>query len=301
MAACSAMGTTVQPISKDGSRIHPQTFRRLQLVGATLERHGYVERGRRPNLFVRDYGFVRFYADLGGTDEVPVWRDERALFYWFWNPKPGPALELRQRTVLFEWVRLNGVPARLSHALPYDETTTREEALLAEQFDYERRGALFVGTHASWAEARYPWDPYVQDQLDGPIRPPDVDALRTDPAAKLKAPGAERRRRHVAYADPYGHHPARLALVFRSDRADDEILAFYDEVLRTLGWTAVAFHPREQPRRDPADPWAHDSGGREWTRDGWRFRLFLLGGCDRMAYDLGAAPSAFEVWLETPP
>lgn len=56
----------MQPASKDGSPIHPKTFRKLQLIGATFERHGYVERGRRPNLFVRDYGVVKFYAISAG-------------------------------------------------------------------------------------------------------------------------------------------------------------------------------------------------------------------------------------------
>lgn len=41
------------------------------------------------------------------------------------------------------------------------------------QFDYERRGALFVGEHAPWAEARFPWNPYEQDRLASPDQPRD--------------------------------------------------------------------------------------------------------------------------------
>lgn len=290
----------MRPVDADGSPIHPSTYRKIETIGRALVRHGYIEHDSKHNLFVADYGIVRFYSSLRSTPEVKIWHDERALFYWFWHPKPGPALELRQRMVLLEWVRLRNVAKRLSHALQYDETPTRDEALLVARFDYARRGALFVGGHAAWAEGRFPWDPYDQDEIDAPVRPRDLDALRADSAAKLRAPGAERRQRRVANADPYRLRPARLTLVFRSDRSDDEILAFYEEALRELGWSEAEFRAREQSGRDPGDPWAHDRGGREWTREGWVFRLFLLGGQDRIGYDLSAAPSAFEIWLETP-
>lgn len=145
----------MEPVSKDGSSIRPEIFRKLQTIGRQLEVHGYVERGRRPNLFVRDYRGVKFYADFGGTDDVPIWRDPRPLFYWFWHPKPGPAPEIRQRMVLVEWVRLGDVPRRLSYDLMHDQTETRVDAQLVEQFDYEARRALFVGPHATWADERF--------------------------------------------------------------------------------------------------------------------------------------------------
>lgn len=67
----------MKPVAKDGSAIYPQVFAKLEATGRQLEALGYVERGRRPNLFVRDYRAVQFYADFGGTEFVPLWRDPR--------------------------------------------------------------------------------------------------------------------------------------------------------------------------------------------------------------------------------
>lgn len=301
----------MQPISKDGTPTYPHIFRKIQAVGAALEQRGYVERGRRPNLFVRDYGAVKFYADLGGTPEVPVWTNQSALFYWFWHPRPGPQPEVRERTVLVEWVRMRGVPLRLSQALAHDEAETRQDARLAEQYEYEDRRALFIGEHASWGDARFPSEvgraqaeqaELLDDRARGHVRNPDVAALGSDPASALRVPGATQRRRQfipprLVRGMP---EPARLRAVFASDRQEAEVLAYYADALESLGWKDAPFRPREQPRRDPSDPWAHDSGGRQWTRDGWTFRIFLLGGQDRIIYDLTTAPSAFETWLDGP-
>lgn len=232
-----------------------------------------------------------------------MWSDARALFYWFWHRKPGPAPEIRARSVLVEWVRMRGVPLRLSHALAYQEADARADSALVEQYDYEERRALFVGEHAPWADGRFPeelgrasaeqvgWDD------DRPSHDHGVAALRADPASKIRVPDSVRRRWRFIAAT--AGRP-RLFAVFGSERPDDEVLEYYAEALRTLGWDEAPYRPRTQAGRDPGDPWAHDVGGREWRRDEWNFTVFLLGGQDRMIYDLTPARSAFEIWLEGP-
>lgn len=104
----------MEPVSKDGSPIYPWVFAKLQAIARQLEARGYVERGRRPNLFVRDYRGVKFYADFGGTEEVPIWSNPRPLFYWFFDKQSSFDLETRQAMVLIEWRRLAHIPKRTS-------------------------------------------------------------------------------------------------------------------------------------------------------------------------------------------
>ena len=52
-------------------------------TGKKLETLGYVESSQNQNLFSRmvDHGYM--YADLRGTDEVPIWDDPVPLLYFF--------------------------------------------------------------------------------------------------------------------------------------------------------------------------------------------------------------------------
>lgn len=131
----------MEPVTKDGRPIHPRTFAVLQVIGRQLEARGYVERGSRPNLFVRAYPGVKFYADFGGTREVAIWRDRRPLMYWFFQ-QPSLRLdpETRQAMVLIEWRRLAGIPKRLSWELVFGRggNAAEEAALTGEISDIPR-------------------------------------------------------------------------------------------------------------------------------------------------------------------
>jgi hypothetical protein len=70
--------------NKDGCPIFSETtWRKLFDTGKKLEALGYVELIHKQNLFSRkvDHGYI--YADLRGTEIVPIWDDPVPLLYFF--------------------------------------------------------------------------------------------------------------------------------------------------------------------------------------------------------------------------
>jgi hypothetical protein len=118
----------MEPIDKFGRTLYPHVFRRLQETGRKLTTLGYAERPKKPNLFSCRYSQVTFYADMRGTREVAIWEDTRPLFYWFFKAPP-PDMEVRQRMVKIEWVRLGSVGLRLPTIIE-DEDTWEESSLI---------------------------------------------------------------------------------------------------------------------------------------------------------------------------
>lgn len=120
----------MEPIDKFGRQIYPHIFRRLQETGCKLAALGYTERPQKPNLFSCRYNQVTFYADLRGTREVAIWEDTRPLFYWFFRDPP-PEMQVRQRMVKIEWVRLSLIGLRLPTIIE-DDDTWEESGLVLE-------------------------------------------------------------------------------------------------------------------------------------------------------------------------
>jgi len=66
-----------------GSNIYPETREKLLACARVLESHGYFESKRKPNLFYKtdqEEGIV-YFADMRGTDMVPIWSEPYPLFY----------------------------------------------------------------------------------------------------------------------------------------------------------------------------------------------------------------------------
>ena len=88
--------------NKDGRPIFSETtWRKLVDTGKKLEALGYVESSHKQNLFSMrvDRGYV--YADLRGTEEVPIWGDPVPLLYFF--ATPGSSVpEQEERNILKE-------------------------------------------------------------------------------------------------------------------------------------------------------------------------------------------------------
>ena len=114
----------MRPVTKDGKTIGLVLFEKLLGYGKVLSQHGYIESAMKPNLFGCHYQTVSFYADMRGTREVPLWVDDRPLFYWYWHQPLS--IEVRQKTVLVEWVRLGHMPLRLA--------TIRDRGSIEESF-----------------------------------------------------------------------------------------------------------------------------------------------------------------------
>lgn len=66
---------------KFGNAIYPKVFRMLQKIGKSLEINGWKESNSKPNLFYKDFGGVLVFADMRGTEEVPIWESPYPLVY----------------------------------------------------------------------------------------------------------------------------------------------------------------------------------------------------------------------------
>lgn len=73
----------MEPLDKFGNPIYPTAFNILLGIGNRLRKLGYKESANKHNLFYnksRDGNL--FFADMRGTEEVPVWESLSPLFYW---------------------------------------------------------------------------------------------------------------------------------------------------------------------------------------------------------------------------
>jgi hypothetical protein len=77
----------MMPIDKFGNIIFPSKFRKLKEYEKVLLAMGYHESKNKPNLFSKKSSQGCFFADMRGTEEVPIWVDTRPLFYWNFEPE----------------------------------------------------------------------------------------------------------------------------------------------------------------------------------------------------------------------
>ncbi|RZN14223.1 MAG: hypothetical protein EF812_05975 [Methanosarcinales archaeon] len=57
---------------KFGNIIYPSKFQRLKENGKIILSNGYFESKNKPNLFYKKIPQGQFYADMRGTEEVPI-------------------------------------------------------------------------------------------------------------------------------------------------------------------------------------------------------------------------------------
>lgn len=102
------------PKDKFGNPIHDRIFRILKRQGDILISLGYKESKKKPNLFFIKTGDGIFFADMRGTEEIPIWRDSMPLFYWRFE-KEYP--DWKNRRIIREMLSIlaeNECPCRLS-------------------------------------------------------------------------------------------------------------------------------------------------------------------------------------------
>jgi len=105
---------------KFGYPIYPSRFRMLKANENVLLNAGYVESNAKPNLLYNIIPEGCLFADMRGTEEVPIWQDTRPLFYWKFNDGiPGWK---KRRVVKLELEKLfrAGSPCRLSGEVDED-------------------------------------------------------------------------------------------------------------------------------------------------------------------------------------
>jgi len=93
-------------------RIFGPAWDRVCHYGSQLAELGYFERPDTPNLFVRHYRSISFFADLSGKDEdLPIWTDPRPVLRWRYAL--GHSASVAARSVNIEAARLAPLPIRL--------------------------------------------------------------------------------------------------------------------------------------------------------------------------------------------
>lgn len=102
--------------SRDGRPIYSdQIWSRLVEIGQRLGKVGYDESGRKPNLFYRKIEGGVLFADLRGTEEIPIWDSPCPLLYFSSEDENLPD-ESKRPILKSEFVRLrtNGCEPRFS-------------------------------------------------------------------------------------------------------------------------------------------------------------------------------------------
>lgn len=110
-------------INKDkfGNEIYPKKFKILQENGNILLVKGYTESFNKPNLFFKQIQEGFFYLDMRGTMEVPIWEDQRPLFYGFFNE--NIPFWKRRRLLKKELIKMHHekIPFRLSFEFGHND------------------------------------------------------------------------------------------------------------------------------------------------------------------------------------
>jgi predicted HNH restriction endonuclease len=101
---------------KFGRRIYSKTFLILQKYGEMLADLGWKESQKKPNLFYKMLDGITVFADMRGTEIVPIWEDPCPLMYVTMEHEDWK----RRRAVRYAAAELGsaGIPHRLSF---YDE------------------------------------------------------------------------------------------------------------------------------------------------------------------------------------
>ena len=119
--------------NKDGRPIFSNTtWDKMLKSGRLIESQGYAESGAKPNLFFRKIETGVLYADMRGTDIVPIWDDTRPMLYFF--PTNPPMNDDERRSILkpeFARLKVAGCEPRFSF---YE--TSEEGGLFVDDPDY---------------------------------------------------------------------------------------------------------------------------------------------------------------------
>jgi hypothetical protein len=70
---------------KFGRPIYGEPYQKMLENGRVLTQKGYQESKNKPNLFFKKTPEAIFFADMRGTDVVPIWEDPSPLLYASFN------------------------------------------------------------------------------------------------------------------------------------------------------------------------------------------------------------------------
>lgn len=97
---------------KFGRRIYPKTFLIIKKYGEILTELGWKESRSKQNLFYKKFDGIMVFADMRGTEIVPIWEDPSPLIY----AEKGHENWKKRRALRYavEELGSNGIPHRFS-------------------------------------------------------------------------------------------------------------------------------------------------------------------------------------------
>jgi len=78
----------LKPIITDrfGRQVFPKLRTRIMTYAGVLARLGFRQARAKPHVFYWKVREGTIFADLGGTDVIPIWEDPSVYIYWKFNP-----------------------------------------------------------------------------------------------------------------------------------------------------------------------------------------------------------------------
>ena len=78
----------MRAFDKFGKPIYSRVFEKLLTIGKTLEKNNWKESVKKPNLFYKKFEEIMIFADMRGTEEVPIWSEPCPMIYSLKTDKP---------------------------------------------------------------------------------------------------------------------------------------------------------------------------------------------------------------------
>jgi len=129
---------------KFGNSIYYSKFKILLETSKKLIKLNYQESYKKQNLFSKKVEGGMFYADMRGTEEVPIWGDTDPLFYWFFDEQTPFWKQRRLIEQEINSFHKNKCPFRLSFEAHHDSVFSLE--------NYEH------GNFTSFEEGIFDWE-----------------------------------------------------------------------------------------------------------------------------------------------
>ena len=104
----------MKPYDKFGKKIYSNTYNLLCETGLKLKKIGYKEVKNKPNLFYKRFDGDRVFADMRGTELIPIWEEPVPLVYFDFEDNIQQWEQVRKEIKEFQLLEKNNIPWRES-------------------------------------------------------------------------------------------------------------------------------------------------------------------------------------------
>ncbi len=102
----------MEPKDKFGKIIYPHVYNKLCEIGVKLKVIEYNEAKNKPNLFYKKFDGGCVFADMRGTEMVPIWDMLEPMIYFSFNNNIQDWLRIRKEKKEFQILDDNNIPWR---------------------------------------------------------------------------------------------------------------------------------------------------------------------------------------------